>query len=90
MDIALHAMGYRRRVTMRVQNYLVAARITAETNVLWTVPKVLAETLALHTVALPFVVEPLEWNLYCSKSADNDPASQWMREILMGVVQDVL
>ena len=38
----------------------------------------------------PFVVEPLEWNLYWSKSAGNDPASQWMRETLMGVVRDVL
>ena len=76
------AMGYRRRVAMRVQNYLVAARITAETDLLWTVPKVLAEQLPLHTVELPFAVEPLVWNLYWTKSAENDPASQWMREII--------
>lgn len=60
MDIALHAMGYWRRVTIRVKNYLVVARITAETNVLWAVPKVLVETLPPHTVALPCVVESLE------------------------------
>ena len=38
---------------------------------------------ALHTVALLFVVESLEWNLYWSESAGNDPASQWMRETFL-------
>ena len=90
MDVALHNLGYRRRVTMRVHNYLVAARITAETNLLWTVPKVLADSLPLLTTPLPFTVDPLAWNLYWSKSAENDPANQWMREILGKVVKDVL
>ncbi len=89
MDIALHALGYRRRVAMRVQNYLVAARITAETDLIWTVPKVLADTLSLHTVALPFAVDPLEWNLYWSKSAENDPANQWMRDVFKAVAREV-
>ena len=90
MDVALHNLGYRRRVTMRVHNYLVAARITAETDLLWTVPKVLADSLPLLTTPLPFTVDPLAWNLYWSKSAENDPANQWMRDILGKVVKDVL
>jgi DNA-binding transcriptional LysR family regulator len=90
MDVALHALGYRRGVAMRVQNYLVAARITAETDLLWTVPKVLAEQLPVHTVELPFEVEPLVWNLYWSKSAENDPASQWMRQIISTAVVEAI
>ena len=90
MDIALHALGFRRRVAMRVQNYLVAARITAETDLLWTVPKVLAEQLPLQIVELPFEVEPLVWNLYWTKSAENDPASQWMREIICTAVVEAI
>ena len=90
MDIALHALGYQRRVTMRIQNYLVAARITAQTDVLWTMPRVLADTLDLHIQALPFEVDPLRWSLYWSKNADSDPANQWMRGVLEEVVREVL
>lgn len=90
MDVALHKLGYRRRVMMRVQNYLVAARIAAETDLLWTVPRVLVDTLPLQLLALPFPVEPLEWNLYWHRHADSDPASQWMRGMVQQVVAEVL
>lgn len=90
MDVALHKLGYRRQVKMRVQNYLVAARIAAETDLLWTVPRVLVDTLPLAQLPLPFPVEPLEWNLYWHRHADNDPANQWMRGVMQQVVADVL
>ena len=90
MDVALHTLGYQRRVKMRVQNYLVAARIAEESDLLWTVPKVLADTLPLHSTELPFPVEPLVWNLYWHKNAENDPANQWLRGMFEGVVSQVL
>ncbi len=90
MDIALHALGYRRRVNMRVQNYLVAARIVEKTKLIWTVPRVLSDTLDLYTTELPFSVEPLVWNLFWHKNAENDPANVWMRGVLQRVVEDVL
>lgn len=90
MDIALHKLGYRRRVLMRVQNYLVAARITAETDLLWTVPEVLVDTLPLHVTPLPFAVDALEWSLFWHRHADNDPASQWLRGVIGDVAEAVL
>jgi DNA-binding transcriptional LysR family regulator len=89
MDVALHAMGYKRDVMMRVQSYLVAARIAEQTNLIWTVPEVLANTTPLYTSKLPFEVEPLTWNLYWHKSASNDPANGWMRDIVAGVVAGI-
>ena len=86
MDIALNRLGKQRRIAMRVQNYLVAARITQNTDMLWTVPRVLAQTLSLRLVDLPFEVDPLSWNLYWSRSADKDPANRWMRQLLAEVV----
>ena len=86
MDLALHALGFSRRVSMRVQNYLVAARITEETDLLWTVPRVLADTLPLVTKELPFDVDPLGWQLYWHKQADADPGSQWMRQLIRDLV----
>ncbi|GAB3098388.1 LysR family transcriptional regulator [Aestuariicella hydrocarbonica] len=90
MDIALHALGQRRNIKMRVQSYLVAIEIASQTDLLWTAPKVLAEKSGLHTSAVPFNVEPLSWNLYWHKNADLDPASQWIRQLLMEVVSEVL
>jgi DNA-binding transcriptional LysR family regulator len=86
MDLALHAMGYDRTVKMRVQNFLVAARITEETDLLWTVPKILADSLPLHTVALPFRVEPMRWFLFWHKQAKDDPSNIWMRETIAALL----
>lgn len=90
IDIALHALNYRRQVSMRVQNYLVAARITSETELLWTVPKMLVGTLPLHIIDVPFLVEPLVWNLYWHKNAEINPANVWMREVFNRVVREVI
>lgn len=90
MDVALHKLGLRRRVTMRVQSYMVGARIAEQTDLLWTVPRVLAETLPLYVAELPFSVEPLAWNLYWHKNADSDPANAWMREMLQQVVAEAV
>jgi DNA-binding transcriptional LysR family regulator len=90
--VALHNMGLQRNVVMRVQNYLVAARIIEQTDLVWTVPKVLADTLPLAVAELPFAVESLGWNLFWHKNADNDPATQWIRtrvcELVARVVAD--
>lgn len=84
VDVALHALGEQRRISMRVQNYLVAANITTESDLLWTVPRMLAETTNLHITEVPITVPPLFWNLYWLRSVTMDPASQWMRQLIMG------
>lgn len=89
MDIALHAQGYQRNVRMRVQSYLVAGHIAEDTDLLWTVPKVLADRLPLLVKPLPFKMDQLQWHLYWHEKADNDPASLWIRETIAEVVADV-
>ncbi|TXS96058.1 LysR family transcriptional regulator [Parahaliea maris] len=90
VDIALHSLGLRRRVAMRVQNYLVAARIAQQTDLLWTMPGVLLPLLDLVSRPVPFAVAPLEWNLFWHNNADNDPANRWMRDCLAEQVQQLL
>lgn len=89
VDIALHRLGLRRRVVMRVQNYLVAARIAQQTDLLWTMPRILLPLVNLAWRPLPFPVEPLVWHLFWHGNADNDPANRWMRECVQGLVADV-
>lgn len=90
MDVALHNIGVRRDVKMRVQSYLVATQITEQTDLLWTAPGVLAEKTPLHIQPVPFSVEPLSWNVFWHKNAQDDPASQWMRDKLRRVASEVI
>jgi len=79
VDIALNRVGKRRQIAVRIQNYLVAAKIAQETDLLWTTPKVLAKAYHLHSMSLPFDVDPLVWNLYWARSTEEDPANRWLR-----------
>jgi len=88
VDIALNRMGKRRQISVRIQNYLVAAKIAQETDLLWTTPEILASSLNLHTTGLPFEVDPLVWNLYWARNTEQDPANSWMRAKLASAVFD--
>ncbi len=79
-DIALHTLGEKREVAMRVQHYLVAEQITRHSDLLWTVPRILAERLSLTFRDTPFALEPMRWHLYWSRSAADDPANRWLRD----------
>lgn len=81
-DVALHALGKQRRTVARVQHYTVAAGITAESELLWTVPRVMAARTDLMVKELPFSVEPLELNLYWARNATVDPANLWLRQLV--------
>ena len=82
VDLALHNQGLNRQVCMRVQHYAVAARITADSDLLWSGPATALDHPGLVVCDLPFAVEPLAFNLYWHRSADKDPANMWMRELL--------
>jgi len=85
VDIALNRVGKQRQIAVRIQNYLVAAKVAKETDLLWTTPKVLAKTFNLHSVNLPFEVDPLVWNLYWARSTEEDPANRWLRSKLASI-----
>ena len=90
VDIALHAIGQRRNVSMRVQHYWLAARIIETTDLLWTLPELLANGLSVEAYRLPFAVEPLRWHLYWHKNADRDPANLWIRQLVLEVASEKL
>ncbi|WP_370462580.1 LysR family transcriptional regulator [Pseudomaricurvus sp. HS19] len=79
-DIALHAQGHSRRIVVRIPQQQVAAELTAVSDLLWTTPQILLQHSGLTSKPLPFSVEPLVWNLYWHRSAEDDPANQWLRQ----------
>lgn len=83
IDAALDSLGHKRVIGLRVQHYLIAASVTEQTELLWSLPKALAETYPLHMTELPFEAEPMQCYLQRHKNAHQDPANIWMREKLV-------
>jgi len=89
VDSALHAIGQQRKVALKVDNYMVAAQVASQTDMLWTAPAALTHLFPLQTQALPIAVAPLPLHLFWSKSSTNDPANRWMRELLIGLFAEL-
>lgn len=85
VDMALRAIGRQRRIKVRVQDYQIAVELTRTSDLLWGVPEEFAKLSALSTAPLPFSIEPMRFSLYWSKSADTDPANQWIRTQIISV-----
>lgn len=86
VDLALHALGKRRRIRSRLASCPVAAGVIANTDLALTIPARLAAIYDLAVLELPFEVPMLELHLYWHKSVDADPANRWLRELVIGCV----
>ena len=66
--------------------WLAATRSNAWSDLALTLPRNLTILYDLHLFELPFNVETLNQYLYWHKSADQDQASIWMRNLLLGML----
>ncbi|GGF77653.1 LysR family transcriptional regulator [Alteromonas lipolytica] len=82
VDIALHKLGESRTIKTRIQNYQVAARITQNTDLLWTAPAPVARLANLATQSPPFDIDPLIWNVFWQERNEDDPATLWLRDMV--------
>ena len=85
-DAALNRLGRQRRVKMRVQHYQVSPLLVARTDMALTIPMSMAQKYDLEILELPFSLPPLDTCLYWHKSADHDSANQWMRALLVDLI----
>ena len=88
-DAALSELGEKRNIRMRVQDYLVAAEVTRQSDLLWTAPLVLARQTDLHLSEPPLEITPLIWHLYWNRNASDDPANQWLRGMIGETVAEI-
>lgn len=86
VDIALDRLGRRRKIKLRMKNYMSGPRVVASTNLALTIPRTLATMHDMKILELPFSVASLDQYLYWHKSADLDQANMWMRGILLGLL----
>jgi len=82
-DMELSRLGLQRRIRLRCQHYYAACRVVSATDLALTMPEGLARIVnqQFDHKLLPFPLEipALDVYLYWHASADNDPASQWLR-----------
>jgi len=91
-DFELSRRGLQRNVQLRCQHYYAALRVVAETDLIVTMPELLARVMNQHTghQVLPYPLEAPHHNVHMCWHAnmDNDPANRWLREQVMQAVAE--
>jgi DNA-binding transcriptional LysR family regulator len=89
-DILFQQQGLARQIGLRCQNYYAATSIVSGCDYLLTLPRQLAQQLALDNLVLvdmPFPISNIATHLYWHKNTQQDEALTWFRELLVGVLQ---
>ena len=87
LERALIDAGARNRIKLRLPQYLAAPHFVITSDLLWSVPAVLAEKLAAH---YPLSIKPhplplpeFEIGLYWHDRYHRDPANKWLRDFIV-------
>lgn len=87
LELLFKRFNIERRYTTIVSTMLGLVFVAAETRALATVPRMLAERLAVHLpidiLELPFISEKSETFLWWPRLLDQNPAHQWLRHLLL-------
>jgi DNA-binding transcriptional LysR family regulator len=86
VDAALARLGLERRILLRLPHFLAAPLIVAESDLVLTLPRLLADRLArlvpLQIVSLPFEVAGYDLNLVWHEHVDAEPDHIWLRGLI--------
>lgn len=86
LERALVEAGARKRIKVRLPQYLSAPHFVVSSDLLWSVPAVLAETLAKHYELVikphPLSLPEIEVFLYWHDRYHRDPANKWLRDFV--------
>lgn len=83
VDNALKRLGHERSIVVRSQAYLSARELIRTTDLAITLPSCAAQLFDVAVMELPFTMPPLELLLYWHDSTHDDPASRWLRNVLL-------
>ena len=82
IDRQLEKIGKSRRIAMRTQHSLMVPELLRRTDMSMTTIHSFSRFQGTRALPLPFAMRPVEMHLYWHKSADLDPANQWLRDKL--------
>jgi DNA-binding transcriptional LysR family regulator len=87
LERALVDAGARHRVKVRLPQYLAAPHFVIGSDLLWSVPAILAETLQAHYRLVikphPLPLPGFEVALYWHDRYHRDPANKWLRDFIV-------
>jgi DNA-binding transcriptional LysR family regulator len=94
LEKLLNEAGARKRIRVRLPQYLSAPHFVMQSDLVWSVPRILAERLVVH-YPLAWVDHPLslpefEVALYWHDRFHRDVANTWMREFVAQHVEETL
>jgi DNA-binding transcriptional LysR family regulator len=91
VDAALEPLGYRRRVVLQLPHFVAAAFIVARTDLVLTVPRLLARSLRgllpLRELPLPFEMPGFSFAIAFHAQRQDDPAHRWLRQAVVEACQ---
>lgn len=89
VDEALAALSRQRRVVLTVNQFFTAGRVVSTTDLLTVLPRHFVGATGMeHELALsdlPLTVPPVHVDLLWHRQAENNPAHQWLREVVARV-----
>ena len=93
IDKTLQTMDMNRNIVLATPNIFSALSIVAQTDLIASVPKSLAEayktTFKLSIRPLPFVVPPVVLSLIWHQRFNKDPAHLWLRELISNLHMEI-
>ena len=94
VDTELEKLGKSRRIAMRIQHSLMVPELLSRTDMAMTTVSsfsnfqgTLSKNPGTKKLRLPFEMPDVQMNLFWHKSADMDPANQWMREVIFSAIK---
>ncbi len=91
---AAAAAGLKRNVAARVPNFAAVAPLLARSDLLATLPAIVmvdaTQRFDVVAMPLPLAVEPMPHVLLWSARLSNDPEITWLRNLLRGVIAEIL
>ncbi|WP_456294704.1 LysR family transcriptional regulator [Vibrio sp. AK197] len=91
IDVALKTQGEQRRVALKLPFFSAAVNTLLESDYVLVVPEHIAKNLSSHALLsyqpLAFATDALVYWLIWHPKVDNDPAHQWIRHLLLSIMQ---
>lgn len=82
-DMTLRRLGLARAVRFRTSHYFSALDVARRSDLILTTPLTGPPPEGLAALPCPFELEPQDLMLYWHRSADDDPANQWLRGLVL-------
>ncbi|WP_309681682.1 LysR family transcriptional regulator [Polaromonas sp.] len=92
IDQELASMGLKRRISIKIPNYIGAALVVEHTDLIITIPERLGHVLhgrgALRTFPVPFPLPAYEVKQHWHERYHNDPGTKWLRRVIADLLSE--